>query len=242
MSTKSDCFHSRGTAVKTLPASKFVQRHTPLKHKTIAPHTMCHKLVQTYACSHSKEICTTPCPHALALSSTRTPAGLSSISRSNSVVSSIAPSSRRDAAEDSPVPSMLDVSPLPGVSQQPGLFAQPARSPHAKVSPLTGVSPRLAFRLKIDNRPATGLPGMSTSSRLDAALSDNTEAQPVQSTQPVYCAYYFPHHLMQSRYPCRECYMRPEWEDMRRAWMENYQLGHPMDRSEDLERLAGIRT
>jgi hypothetical protein len=32
---------------------------------------MCHKLLQTYHCGHPKEICTTPCPHAL---KTATPA------------------------------------------------------------------------------------------------------------------------------------------------------------------------
>lgn len=203
---------------------------------------MCHKLVQTYACNHSKDICTTPCPHALALSNPRPQTAPTSIARSNSTVSSIAPSSYKAAAGDSPAPSMKDVSPLPAVSQRPEVHSQP------KVSPLLRIFPRPAFRFKVDNAPAP--PVSPGSSYLETALSDNTEeiphaqsapsAQPAQPVQPVYCAYYFPRYLTQSRYPCRECYMRPEWEDMRKAWVENYQLGHPMDRAEDLERLAGV--
>jgi hypothetical protein len=34
--------------------------------------------------------------------------------------------------------------------------------------------------------------------------------------------------------------MAPEWEGVRKAWMENYQLGHPLDKVEAVERLSGM--
>jgi hypothetical protein len=197
---------------------------------------MCHKLVQTYACSRSEDICTTPCPHALALSSARVTAESTFISRSNSTVSSIAHSSRQHAT-NSPASSLLEMSPLPRVTTQPGVSSQRGVSPKAKAS-LLAVSLQPAYRFRLHNPPATPLSLVSTS-HLDAALFDHAAGtQPVQS---VYCPYFFPRHLMPSRYPCRECYMQPEWEGMRRAWVENYQLGHPMDKVEDVERLAGVK-
>lgn len=114
-------------------------------------------------------------------------------------------------------------------------------SPKTKAS-LLAVSRQPAFRFKLDNPPATPLSPVSAS-HLDAVLFNRAaEIEPVQPVKSEYCPYFFPRHLMPSRYPCRECYMQPEWEGMRRAWVENYQLGHPMDKVEDVEHLAGVKT
>lgn len=56
--------------------------------------TMCNKLLKTFACGHSRSICTTPCSHAL--KSTETAPNLNiaanaTVVRSDSIVSAIAP-------------------------------------------------------------------------------------------------------------------------------------------------------
>lgn len=197
---------------------------------------MCYKLIQTYACDHTKVICTTPCPHALAPSSARKSVDLASILRSNSTVSSIAPSSRRGAVAADPLPSSADVSPMPGVTSLPGKSLQP------DLSPLHDEFPRPAFRIKIDNPPAAPFSAAPTSSHVHAAPADHAaEAQPEQLVQPVYCSYYFPHYLVQSRRPCRECYLQPEWEGVRRRWVESYRIDHPMEKPEDLERSTELK-
>jgi hypothetical protein len=184
---------------------------------------MCYKLVQIYACDHSKAICTTPCPHALALSNTRNSTELPSILRSNPTAFSIVPSSRRNAAVD-PLPSLADVPLMPEVTSLPGRSLQP------DVSPLLDVPPRPAFRIMTDGSPATPFPAVPTSSHLDAApLGHTVEAQSEQLVvQPAYCSYYFPHYLMRSLRPCRQCYLQPEWEGLRRVWVEKYRIDHHM--------------
>ena len=84
---------------------------------------MCHKLPQVYACGHNKTICTTPCPHAIA-TGRRIPSNRGNapdLSRSNSVVSAMAPSSTGPPARKT------DVQDLP---------SQRARESQAYPSPL----------------------------------------------------------------------------------------------------------
>jgi hypothetical protein len=180
--------------------------------------TMCRRLLQTYACDHSKVVCTTPCPFAQA-----------------SAMPLVAPSSCKSEAAG-PLSSSAEVSPMPGATSLPG------RPVQQDVSPLLDESPQPAFRIKTD-KPAAAAPfaAVPTSSHLDAALSDHAgEAQPEQPVQPRYCQSFFLHYLPQSRRPCRLCYSQPEWEDVRRRWVERYRSEHPMEKLEDLERLTEL--
>ena len=66
--------------------------------------------------------------------------------------------------------------------------------------------------------------------------STNSSSPPPSSP---FCDYFFPHSLVTSQYPCRECYGNAEWEGLRKRWVEVYRVGHPMDNLEDVERLSG---
>lgn len=46
---------------------------------------------------------------------------------------------------------------------------------------------------------------------------------------------------MASKYPCNECYGNEGWEVLRAKWMENYQLGHPLENGVGVERLVVLR-
>jgi hypothetical protein len=181
---------------------------------------MCRRLLQTYACDHSKVVCTTPCPFAQA-------------SAAPSVAPSVAPSFRKSEAAE-PLSSSAEVSPMPGETSLPG------RPVQQDVSPMLDEFPPPAFRIKIDNLTAAApFAAIPTSSHLDAALLDHAgEAQPEQPVQPRYCQSFFLHYLPQSRRPCRLCYSQSEWEDVRRRWVERYRSEHPMEKLEDLERLT----
>jgi hypothetical protein len=90
-----------------------------------SPHfKMCHRLLQVYACNHSKTICTTPCPHALntgRIVSLTTTTNTATISRSNSTVSSITPS--RQLAPSSPTFRLVTPSqPSPPSYPRPSSF------------------------------------------------------------------------------------------------------------------------
>jgi hypothetical protein len=44
-----------------------------------------------------------------------------------------------------------------------------------------------------------------------------------------------------SQYPCRECYGKAEWEELRKRWVEVYRVGHSMDDVNDVERMSGVK-
>ncbi|KAF1362747.1 hypothetical protein EJ07DRAFT_152986 [Lizonia empirigonia] len=75
---------------------------------------MCNKLLQTYACGHSKSICTTPCVHALRSTQSAHLAVQqdSTITRSNSTVSSLAPATQENSALNFSRPQLSKHSPL----------------------------------------------------------------------------------------------------------------------------------
>jgi hypothetical protein len=86
---------------------------------------MCHKLLQVYACDHNNTVCSTPCPHAIAIGR-RIPSdhgNAPDLSRSSSVVSSMTPRSsstppRRNDVQDLPSQRALRAAVLSSQAKQ----------------------------------------------------------------------------------------------------------------------------
>lgn len=203
---------------------------------------MCNKLLQTYACGHSKSICTTPCAHALKPvnpPSDPTPEAVAhAIARSNPTLSASAPEpsspvtrtatstpapSRLRITNDGPTHAHRDAPPVPAFRLVPP--STPESSP--PVSPASPLSPGPS----VVDMPA----------RYSAPCPWPALSVMVQLPRPVFCKYYIPRYLTTSRYPCIECYGRPEWEALRARWMESYRLGHPLGRLGDVEVLSGVK-
>ncbi|XPS76748.1 hypothetical protein M3J09_008795 [Ascochyta lentis] len=196
---------------------------------------MCNKLLQTYACGHSKSICTTPCTHALASSQ---PSQLEvnrnePISRSNSTVSSLAPATRENSTTNFSrlqVHSPRHATAAPASTRPVDIpaFRFVAPDTPSPTSPVSPVSPTFTSRHSNPSAAPSRFPSPAPS-----AAATEPEA--------TFCDYYIPRYSFTSKYPCIECYMKSEWQGLRSAWMDNYQLGHPLDRGEDVERLSGVR-
>lgn len=193
---------------------------------------MCNKLLQTYACGHSKGICTTPCDFALKPTQAAESLGtaIANVVRSNSIVSSVRPVSRSPSRNFSrPHPNnhsplrVVNASAPTSPNHVPAFrfIEASAPSPTSSVSP---VSPSFA-----NSRPPSRFPSPSSST---AAVDVNPE--------PTFCSYYIPRYLITSKYPCLECYGKEEWQELRARWMKNYQLGHPLDKVEEVEVLSGV--
>ncbi|KAF2129538.1 hypothetical protein P153DRAFT_431474 [Dothidotthia symphoricarpi CBS 119687] len=198
---------------------------------------MCNELIQVYACGHSKDICTTPCPHA---QDTASPA---TISRSNSVVSSIAPSAKQNVGTNSPAQRspLRTVNPSAATPNEPRApaFRFNIPSQHALSPTFSTTNTNMNSQHTLPSRYSTSS-SPSTSGPTSPTAFSNQPPSPVTPV-PNFCPYVFPpRFLPRSRFPCLGCYMQPEWEGMRSAWMDNYRHGHPMDGMEDLERLSGI--
>jgi hypothetical protein len=179
---------------------------------------MCIRLIQTYACIHQKIICTTPCPHALYTGYQIFEDENGGISRSDSTVSSIAPSPRRNEA---PSPHHPPSSTPLRNAPSPLLMGSPPSTPYSPAHVSRSTSSGQPSPLS----PPPGYPSPS--------------AEPV-TIEPNFCAYHFPRHLPQSKQPCIECYMLPKWEFMAERWMKSYREGHPLDRVENVERDSGV--
>ena len=182
---------------------------------------MCNKLLQNYACGHSKSICTTPCPHALRF--VQRPTYVSAVQekvhlQSNLTVSSITTTSHEHSATNFSCTQ----------THSPLRSSAPAGSAHAP-----------AFRF---TAPGSASPASSVSPVSHSFLSqgDRVDQPLVADPEPRLCTYYIPRYLFTSKYPCIDCYIKPEWEGMRKTWMENYRLGHPLDKVDDAEKLSGI--
>lgn len=194
---------------------------------------MCHKLTQTYACGHSKDICTTPCPHALS-TGTRIPNAKHDkhVSRSSSVVSSIAPSIRREE-----IPSQLRSLP----PQQPN--SSQNRAQHTPPPPLRYIqTPPLGPPPGFPSAVQVARPSDPPSPTLSPAPSPSTRRLPDEENiiEPKFCPYHFPHHLPQSNHPCIECYFLPPWAHLAERYVKSYREGHPVNKPEDAEKLSGI--
>ncbi|KAF1927857.1 uncharacterized protein M421DRAFT_5536 [Didymella exigua CBS 183.55] len=197
---------------------------------------MCNKLLQTYACGHSKSICTTPCLHAL--ESTQATASLTpstaTVIRLNSTVSSINPDSRLPSRNFSR-PHLSSRSPL-RVTNIPSATLSPTHVPAFRFIPPSTPSP---------TSPVSPLsPSFASSappSRLPSPSPSPSSVAREQEVEPTFCSYFIPRYLMTSKYPCIECYRKGEWEALRARWMENYRLGHPLDKVEDIEVLEWCR-
>ncbi|KAF3045737.1 hypothetical protein E8E11_007967 [Didymella keratinophila] len=192
---------------------------------------MCNKLLQTHACGHSKSICTTPCGYAL--KSTQAAPNLNhttiaTVVRSDSIVSGIAPISRSPSRNFSrPHPSSnspLRVTNVPSAPSSPThvpafRFVAPSTPP--STSPVSPVSPSFA-----SSAPPSRFPSPSP------AMEVNVEE--------TFCNYYIPRYLVTSKYPCLECYDKEDWKELRARWMENYRLGHPLDKADEVETFSGV--
>lgn len=142
------------------------------------------------------------------------------------------PSSARD----------LNNEPLPASTQRSHAFACQRLS---SIS-LTRADPSIPLRRPDTPSPTSPvspiLPSSNHTSHLSAAPSRFPSPSPsalVNQLEPKFCAYFIPRCLFTSKYPCLECCGKPEWEGLRRAWMEDYRLGHPLGRMKDVEILSG---
>ncbi|KAJ4989093.1 hypothetical protein SVAN01_05355 [Stagonosporopsis vannaccii] len=201
---------------------------------------MCNKFLQTYACGHSKSICTTPCAHALksAVSSVDPSPVTHNIGRSDSTVSALVLTEASSSATMTSTRRPHSTTVLSPLRITDSTLTTPQRDAE-KVPVFRFVS------------PSTPPPTSSASPVLPIASVFLTPASSVTPSPPpsvaankatlVFCAYYIPHYLTTGKHPCIECYGRPEWETLRERWMESYRLGHPLDRSGDVEALSGIK-
>ena len=207
---------------------------------------MCHKLLQVYACGHLKDVCTTPCPHALATGHRIPQDNSPELSRSPSVIStttSPATPPRKDDRQDLP-------------SQRHSLQAQPARPSPLRISMLGEQAPAFRFVAPGDAPPPGSTPTSPSSNEQSPTFSttstlNNTPSPATlffqadsemyaSSVDPSFCAYHFPRYLPQSKVPCLACYGRSEWEGYRRAWMRSYRELHPSVKEYALEVSGGV--
>jgi hypothetical protein len=129
---------------------------------------MCNKLLQLYACDHSKTICTTPCPHAID-TGRRVPvvSGNHALVRSDSTVSSLAPPLLRDDQLRSPPTSPHGASARQTLTAAPSAFRF---NPAGKSSP---------------SNPPPGYPGYSpTSPTSTHNISPSFPHQHLRTTYP----------------------------------------------------------
>ncbi|KAF1846595.1 uncharacterized protein K460DRAFT_406793 [Cucurbitaria berberidis CBS 394.84] len=204
---------------------------------------MCYKLLQLYACGHSKTICTTPCPHAIDTARQATHLNgeqdTADLSRSSSVVSSIAPSVKRSDLHGLPSQRGSQALHSPG---QPSplhmcLPTQPAfRFVPPSEHPLQWPLPEYPQRSPAS--PTTRSPPLTFPK--DSSVSSHLPGDEEQAVEPNYCPYHFPRYLVPSRRPCLECYVRPERGELPKAWKKKYKETHPYAKEEDVERLTGI--
>jgi hypothetical protein len=199
---------------------------------------MCHKLIQTYACNHTKIVCMAACPHALETGRRipRTDSN-SGVSLSNSTVSSMTPSPRRDSqprqlreqAASShllePLPEYRITSPSPPPPPTPS----PSNADHDQTSPTSPPSSWSNSFLSPPTSPTRSVTPPSPTLRADDI-----------DIVPNYCPYHFPRYTPQSNHPCIDCYMLPEWEYLSKRWMRWYRFDHLREKIEDVERLTGI--
>jgi len=141
--------------------------------------TMCYKLLQVYICGHEKTVSTTPCPHAIAtgrrvpqVDATMTP----ELSRSSSVVSSMAPAATRrsnvqdlslqraSGAQSSPSPRgtqgrQQDGAPPTFRFVAPGQGPLPSSPSYSQLSPTSSTpsqepSPTFSITATLVNQPS----------------------------------------------------------------------------------------
>ncbi|KAF2248629.1 hypothetical protein BU26DRAFT_302584 [Trematosphaeria pertusa] len=189
---------------------------------------MCHKLFQIHACGHTKEVCTTPCPHALATAyyASTTPADPFSDAASSPTTPRYpsAPSSASPTAgEFGPLPQLVAkarsaVNSLPSQCDRDQPPTADPTSPHSVIS--NHPSP-------LRSNPTTSL-----------VLPNSAGGEPELTAN--FCPYYFSRYLTPSKTPCLKCYMRPDWTNTRQRWMTWYRIEHPGTKPEDLASLAGV--
>ncbi|KAF2796710.1 hypothetical protein K505DRAFT_372989 [Melanomma pulvis-pyrius CBS 109.77] len=172
---------------------------------------MCQILLQVYGCGHTKPICTTPCPHALA-TTYRNPF-LDTNTNSNT-----------------PSTPATPITPVSPIYMAPDT---PARPQHEYAGPaLRPMSPEDVHSAALSPAgPMTmSTPHSPTASTYDSDPTPNFCGPPHQHAK----------YLRPSKYPCLTCYMQPQWAGYRQRWVGEYRAMHPGTRAGDLERMAGV--
>ncbi|KAF1966135.1 hypothetical protein BU23DRAFT_331346, partial [Bimuria novae-zelandiae CBS 107.79] len=218
---------------------------------------MCHTLFQVFRCSHVKEVCTTPCAHALATATPATPSSGEFSGAGPEAPPSLHPGGTPDHQIMDRRPSVTSFASLPTASAATPPKADkntlPSQAAHGtrttSLSSLTTTSSRpssLVFAPSNLRPYTTSLPppppySQTTTSSTPAPSANNpsdTKASP--EMLPNICAQRFARYLPQGSYPCYECYMKPEYEAFRANWMRVFHDSHPGMKKEDVERLSGV--
>lgn len=218
------------STILTLLRSEYLLPSTD-SDPTLASPTMCKKLIQIYACSHTKTICTTACPHAIETGRQVQIDSDNGLTRSDSTVSTLVTSSihRGSAHSHSPTTTRLNIESrcLPQ-SILPNQPASPPKHP--------GSNTTLPANSTTSLDPA---PLLNTFPSLAHTLSHPSPAKDAE-IEPNFCPYYFPHNLPQSNHPCIECFVSPEWRDRVERWMKWYRNDHLLGKEVDVEKWSGV--
>ena len=154
---------------------------------------MCQILLQVYGCGHTKPVCNTPCPRALAISTSNPFLDPSSPHTPNTPRTPISPVYQ---APDTPTPTRTCPQPL---------TAGPVPSP---------VSPQ---------HPHTFQAAQFSQTQYRANKFNNfSEDREEGELTPSYCMSPHPKYLRPSKYPCLACYMQPQWTGYRSRWVGEY--------------------
>lgn len=198
---------------------------------------MCHKLFQVYCCGHTKEVCTTPCTHAVA-NATPAPRTAPELSSNDARISNFI----RLVSVLRHRPSVSSVASLPAagtaaIKIKDGHSSQPA----PRTSSLSNLTTPPHRESVLSTAPyPTG--------SVDVAPPPYTHTTPscvdlgIAKVEmiPSYCAQFFARYLPLGSHPCYDCYMRPEYEVYRKRWLKGYADGHPNSKLEDVEELSGV--
>ncbi|KAF2645404.1 hypothetical protein P280DRAFT_513314 [Massarina eburnea CBS 473.64] len=219
---------------------------------------MCHKLMQQYHCGHTKEVCTTPCPHALATAAANlvsspvamqpqtqqpqqqqqnppypvsTPNSPSSTPRSLSIARTDSGNTNGAGAGG----SFTAYFPNPNKDRTSQLSLQRPGSGLHSPSP----TPSTTSVMTTHSHSQSQSPPPYASISILSPISPGAEG-PEVDTVVRYCSYFFARNLPQSVRPCLNCFMKEDYEKYRTSWMKGYQTGHPGTKAEDLWRLSGL--
>lgn len=217
---------------------------------------MCHKLFQTYGCGHTREICTTPCVHALATATPASPTSLELPLANLEGRTSLHPGL---ALGHRPSTDSVSSLPLGNTVANKGNLSLPSQTLHgirtSSLSNLTSTAPRgspnfTPSRLRdsvvsIAPPPYTHNAASRQISNLAPPPSIQTNTDPALGQRepemiPNFCTQFFARYLPAGIYPCYDCYMKPEYERVRQRWMRVYADIHPGCKPEDIERMCGM--
>lgn len=173
----------------------------------LAKSTMCRKLIQIYACGHTKTICTTACPHAIE-TGRQVPQvdNNMGLTRSISTVSTLVASPILRG--QTPAHSRSPTAPRPSIDSQRLPQALLPNQPRSSLErPSHGsTSPTPSY-----TKSTSPAPTLTTSPSIAFITGHFNSEEIAIEIEPNFCPYYFPHNLPASHHPCTECFVLPEW-------------------------------